>query len=136
MADFKREDQTMYSIPQRFAEQHFKRCPFCRMEEPGWLVKEEWKLMGKNYYFKCPNCNSILKVAQDDVTGLSFTTASFSGKRKKSKGKDNRQIYVTVEKIDLRVKTQQNALLEGAEFSLDELKDHTDRSYIEAEEKQ
>lgn len=121
MANFIREENTMYSIPQTFADKNFHRCPFCKGMHPKWLVKEEWKLLGKNYFFKCPSCGSILKVSQDDVTGLSFTTTSFSGKLKKSKGKENRQIYVTIEKIGLSVKTHENALLDGEELTLQEL---------------
>lgn len=121
MAGFERNEDTLYSVPLRFAEVKLKKCPLCGEEKPRWLVKEEWKLLGKLYHFMCPQCGSILRISQDDVTGFSFTTATLSGKRKKHKGKDSRKIYVTVEKIGLQARTAENIRLEGAEASLEEL---------------
>ena len=121
MAEFTRKEDAMYNIPQRFADTNLKKCPLCGEKKPKWLVKEQWKLLGKDYYFKCPACGSILKASQDDVTGLSFTTKTFAGQMKKLRGKENRVIYLTIEKIDLSVKTRENMVLEGEELSLDEL---------------
>jgi hypothetical protein len=121
MGEFKRDDKTMYSIPLRFAEQELKSCPFCHKEAPLWLTREEWKLTGKNYDFMCPECESVLRVDQADVTGLSFTTKSFSGQWKKHKGKENRGIYVQVKKIGVHARTMENVPLEGAEVLLPEL---------------
>lgn len=121
MAEFTRKEDAMYNIPQRFADTNLKKCPLCGEKKPKWLVKEQWKLLGKDYYFKCPACGSILKASQDDVTGLSFTTKTFAGQMKKYKGKENRKVYITIDKIDLSVKTRENMVLEGEELSLDEL---------------
>lgn len=121
MAEFTRKEDAMYNIPQRFADTNLKNCPLCGEIKPKWLVKEQWKLLGKDYYFKCPSCGSILKAAQEDVTGLSFTTKTFAGQMKKFKGKENRTIYLTIEKIDRSVKTGENMVLEGEEFPLEEL---------------
>ena len=121
MAGFERNENTMYSVPLRFADLKLKRCPLCGEEKPKWLVKEEWKLLTKDYHFLCPQCGSILKVSQDDVTGLSFTTITLVGKLKKYRGKDLRRIYVTVEKVALSVRTPERAALEGAELTVEEL---------------
>lgn len=118
---FKRETDTMYSIPQRFADTKLIRCPFCGTEKPLWESREQWRLTGKDYFFRCPDCGSILKVGQEDVTGMSFTTTSFAGRQKKRAGKENGTVYIRVEKIGLAVKTQKNALLLGEEFPLEEL---------------
>lgn len=118
---FKREKDAMYSIPQRFADTKLVRCPFCKSEKPLWESREQWRLTGKDYFFRCPECGSILKVGQEDVTGISFTTASFAGRQKKRAGKDSRTIYIRVEKIGLEVKTQKNALLLGEEIPLEQL---------------
>lgn len=120
MGNFTREE-SMYSIPQTFADKNLKRCPFCKTWEPEWLVRDEWKLLGRNYHFKCPHCGSILMASQADVTGLSFTTNSFQGQWKKYKGKESREIYFTIEKIDLSVKNEKNMIYEGAEVTLREL---------------
>lgn len=119
--NYTRDENAMSNIPQDFADRNFKKCPFCKAEEPKWMVREEWKLLGKNYYFKCPSCESILRASQDDVTGLSFTTKSFAGQMKKYKGKESRTVYITVEKIDYKVRTVENMVLEGAEIPLEEL---------------
>ena len=118
---FVRDEKTMYSIPLRFAEQNLTHCPFCHAQEPRWLVKEAWKFLGRDYYFLCPECESILKVSQEDVTGLSFTTVSMAGKWKKYKGKDNRTIYVTVDTIGFSARTQEDVIYQGADIPLGEL---------------
>ena len=102
-----------------------KICPFCKTEEPKWLTREEWKLFGNNYYFKCPHCQSELMATKDDVTGLSYTTASPSGKKKKKAGKILNQPYITIVKIGLSAKTQENMLLQGEELTIPELKEYT-----------
>lgn len=120
MGTFKRKE-SIYDIPRVFADEKIKRCAFCKTWEPKWLVREEWKLSGRNYYFKCPQCESILRTSEADVTGLSFTTKTFQGQWKKYKGKDLRRIYFTIEKIGLSVKTPENMIYEGAEVTLSQL---------------
>lgn len=61
--EYTRENGSMCNIPQDFADQKIGSCPFCGTEDPGWLTKEEWKVIGSNnYYFKCPCCDSEFKV--------------------------------------------------------------------------
>ena len=50
MAGFERNENTLYSVPLRFAEVKLRSCPLCGQEQPKWLVKEEWKLLGKQYH--------------------------------------------------------------------------------------
>ena len=121
MGNFKRDTGSMYDIPQRFADTTFRICPFCKEQEPKWLTRDEWKLLDREYYFKCPVCGSIMKAAQSDVTGLSFTTASMAGQFKKFKGKENRTVYIKVEKVGLSVRNEKNCSIEGAEVPLTEL---------------
>lgn len=121
MAGFERNENTMYSVPLRFADLKLKQCPVCGAEKPAWLVKEEWKVLGKLYHFKCPRCGSILQISQDDVTGLSYTTTTLAGMRKKRRGRELRRIYATVEKVGLSVRTPETAALEGAEETLEDL---------------
>lgn len=81
------------------------------------------KLVGSNnYHFKCPCCESEFMVPKDDVTGLSFTKTSYSGKQKAKAGKVLNVPYVTVTKIGLSVKTQQNMILKDEEIPLPDLK--------------
>lgn len=118
---FKRETDAMYSIPQRFADTKLTHCPFCRTAGPLWESREQWRLTGKDYFFRCPCCGSVLKISQEDLTGLSFTANSFAGRQKKRAGKESRTIYVRVEKIGIEVKTRENALLLGEELPLEQL---------------
>ncbi len=122
MGNFKRDTASMYDIPQRFADTTFTICPFCKEKNPKWLTRDEWKLLDREYYFKCPACGSVMKAAQSDVTGLAFTTATMAGQFKKFKGKENRTVYIKVETVGISVRSDENRRLEGAELSLAELK--------------
>lgn len=127
MAEYARDDSKKIDIPRDFADQKIGKCPFCKTEEPKWLYKEEWKLIGSNIsYFKCPHCESELKAISDDVSGLAFSPASPSGKKKMQAGKIQNAVYMTIEKIGLSVKTPQNMLWVGEELPLEQLKEWTD----------
>ena len=126
MAEYIREEGKKVNIPLDFAEKKIGNCPFCKTEDTKWLYKEEWKFLGSNdTYFKCPHCESELKMWTDDVTGLAFSPVSPSGKKKKNQGKIQNEVYVTIEKIGLSVKTPQNMLWVGEEMPLSQLKEWT-----------
>ncbi len=120
-----RKNESLYDIPQQFADRQIGECPFCKTKEPKWLTREQWKLMGNDYYFKCPVCGSEFMATKDDVTGLSFSKASRSGKKKAAAGKIMNAVYITVLKIGIDVKTHENALLQGEELPLEKLKEIT-----------
>ncbi len=124
-SEYTRRENAMCDIPQEFADQRIGQCPFCKTAEPKWLVKEEWKLLTSNYYFKCPVCESELMATKDDVTGLSLTTASAQGKKKKKAGKDVNQPYLNIIKIGLKVKTPENVILQGEEVTIPQLRELT-----------
>lgn len=121
-SEYIRKENAYCDIPQDFADKKIGKCPFCKVEEPKWLVKDEWKLIGGNYYFKCSNCETELMATKDDVTGMSFSPASSSGKKKKKAGKIMNEPYITIVKIGLSAKTHENILLQGEEMTLTELK--------------
>ncbi len=124
-SEYTRREGAMCDIPQDFADKRIGQCPFCKTEEPKWLVKEEWKLLGSNYFFKCPNCETELKVTKDDVTGLALTVASPAGKKKQKAGKEVNQPYVNIVKIGLKVKTPENIILQGEEVTIPQLRELT-----------
>lgn len=127
MAEYTRDESRKIDIPRDFADKKIGMCPFCKVEEPKWLYKEEWKLIGSNdSYFKCPHCESELKIISDDVSGLAYSPISPSGKKKKAAGKIQNEPYVTVVKIGLSVKTPQNMLWVGEEMPLKQLKEWTE----------
>ena len=43
-SEYTRRENAICDIPQDFADKRIGSCPFCKVEEPKWLVKEEWKL--------------------------------------------------------------------------------------------
>ena len=118
MSNFRQNTDSMYDIPKRFADEIFEHCPFCGVQSPDWLVKEVWRLLDRDYYFKCPVCESVMKAAQSDVTGLSFTTASIAGLLKKQKAKDNRTVYIKVEQVGNAVENREVRELSGKELPL------------------
>lgn len=122
-SEYTRRENAICDIPQDFADKRIGSCPFCKTEEPKWLVKEEWKLFGNNYYFKCPHCETELMSTKDDVTGMSLTAASASGKKKQKAGKIVNEPYLTVVKIGLAAKTHDNILLQGEELTIPQLKE-------------
>ena len=126
MAEYNRDNSRKFDIPRDFADQKIGMCPFCKKEDPQWLYKEEWKLIGSNdTFFKCPHCETELKVISDDVSGLAYSPVSPSGKKKKAAGKIQNEPYVTIIKIGLSVKTPQNMLWAGEEMPLKQLKEWT-----------
>lgn len=122
-SEYTRRENAICDIPQDFADKRIGSCPFCKTEKPKWLVKEEWKLFGNNYFFKCPHCETELMATKDDVTGLSLTAASASGKKKQKAGKIVNEPYLTVVKIGLEAKTHENILLQGEELTIPKLKE-------------
>ena len=126
MAEYNRDNNKKIDIPRDFADQKIGMCPFCKKEDPQWLYKEEWKLIGSNdTFFKCPHCETELKVISDDVSGLAYSPVSPSGKKKKAAGKIQNEPYVTIIKIGLSVKTPQNMLWAGEEMPLKQLREWT-----------
>jgi hypothetical protein len=125
--EYTRKEDAVYDIYQRFADKDIGECPFCQNKEPKWLYREEWKLLGNNsVYFKCPCCESELMVPKDDITGLSFSKASSSGKKKARQGKVMNEPYVTVIKIGFEYKNAKNMLLVGEEMTVSQLKKRAD----------
>lgn len=126
-AGYARKENAVYDIYGRFADRDIGECPFCKNPEPKWLYREEWKLLGNNsVYFKCPRCESELMVPKDDITGLSFSKASSSGKKKARQGKVMNEPYVTVIKIGFEYKNAKNMLLVGEEMTVSQLKKRAD----------
>ena len=108
MAEYNRDNSKKIDIPRDFADEKIGRCPFCKTEDPQWLYKEEWKLIGSN------------------ISGLAYSPVSPSGKKKKAAGKIQNEPYVTIIKIGLSVKTPQNMLWAGEEMPLKQLKEWTE----------
>lgn len=118
---FRRNEDALYSIPQRFADQQIPFCPVCGTDAPRWLTAQNQKFLFKYYYFKCAVCGSILSTTEEDVCGLSKTTRTLSGKYKKHKGKDNDKIYASVDKLGAGITDIERISLQGRELILEDL---------------
>lgn len=128
MNGYQRDNKSFFSMALSFSNDKLRTCPVCGKAWPKWLWKEEFQFMkeqygifGRMYHFLCPDCGSILKVREGDVSGYACTKSTFDGMMKKNKGKDNLTIYIIVEKIGDSVKNEENADWEGKEFPLPEL---------------
>ena len=125
---YKRDEASYFNAARSFTVDKLRMCPICGKSYPKWLWKEEFQLMkeqygvfGRMYHFLCPDCESILKIREGDVSGYACSKSTFEGMMKRGKGKDNLTIYVIIEKIGEGVRSEQNADWEGKEFPLPEL---------------
>ena len=128
MSEYKRDEVSYFNMAKSFSHDKLRVCPCCGKDWPKWMWKEEFQsmkdqygLFGRLYHFLCPDCGSVLKVREGDVTGYAFSKSTFEGMMKKSKGKDNHTVYVIVEKIGAGLRTEENAALEGKDLSISEL---------------
>ena len=125
---FKRDETSYFNMGRSFSHDKMRICPICGKNWPKWRWKEEFQFLkeqygffGRMYHFLCPECETILKVREGDVTGYAFSKSTLEGMLKKAKGKDNHTVYVFVEQIGEQFRTEETAALEGKEFALPEL---------------
>ncbi len=128
-AGYKRDEASYFNMARGFSDDKLRTCPFCgntwvkwRWKEEFQILQEQYAFFGRMYHFLCPECESILKIREGDVTGYACTKSTLEGMLKKSKGKELSSVYVIVEKVGDCLKNEQTAALEGKEFSLQELK--------------
>jgi len=96
---YRRKDNALYNIQQRFGDENIPFCPVCGSEDPHWLIAENQMILFKSFYYKCQECGSILATTEEDVCGLSRTDKTFAGKLKQRKGKELDRIYMKIYKL-------------------------------------
>jgi len=126
MFDFRRCDGFTGSIPQRFIDTNFPKCPMCGTTNPYWKLKDKMGFVENRMLFRCDQCGCILSASTADFSGLSkskaatvLTTAGgINALFKKTSGKKVSTVYIKVESVG---SAQTTKLYEGKEFELEEL---------------
>ena len=109
MFDFRRCDGFAGSIPQKFIDTRFPKCPMCGTHEPYWKLKDKMEMMGNRTLFLCDKCGAI----------LSATTAGlFNAIGKKASGKKVGTVYMKVEEVG---NAQTTKVYQGKEMPIEEL---------------
>lgn len=131
MFEFKRYDGFVGSVPQKFIDSNFPKCPMCGTNEPYWKLKDKVEMMNNRTMFLCDKCGAILSATTADLPGMSkskaavlFTTAGLMNAiGKKASGKQVSTTYIKIEEVG---NAQTTDIYKGREFSIDELKKMAD----------
>lgn len=125
MFDFRRCDGFAGSIPQKFIDTNFPKCPMCGTNDPYWKLKDKMEMMGNRTMFLCDKCGAILSATTSDLSGFSkskvglLTTAGmFNAIGKKASGKSVGTTYIKVEEVG---NAQTTKVYEGKELPIEEL---------------
>ncbi len=124
MGNFKRYDGYVMHIPQEFIDGKLPVCPFCKSDNPHWLLdsKMEMSLAGSRTYYQCERCQAILSSTAADAgaeKGKSFAInpamAALNAAQKGTKHQEVGVAYMRVETLGL-VCTDQSLM--GKEFPI------------------
>ncbi len=128
---FHRADGFVGSVPQKFVDRTFPRCPVCCSNQPYWTISQHnqmsWK--GNLYLFKCSQCQSIISMSMPDVTTLGNGGSGIAFNPnvgltnlvvKASSGKEAGAVYAVIESVGNSGVTRE---CEGKEFKLEQLQD-------------
>lgn len=128
---FHRADGFAGSVPQKFVDRTFPKCPICCSKEPHWTISQHnqmsWK--GNLYLFKCSSCESIISMSMPDVTTLgngasgivSNPNVGLTNLMVKAKsGKEAGAVYAVIESVGNSGVSRE---CEGKEFKLEHLQD-------------
>jgi hypothetical protein len=96
---FKRYDGFIGSIPQKFIDNNFKRCPMCSSPEPEWTIKTKMTWSAERNLFKCDKCECILSAEVAELIGMNKTIITTTGLLKALSGKKNSTTYFRVEEV-------------------------------------
>jgi hypothetical protein len=128
---FHRADGFVGSVPQKFVDRTFPKCPICCSKEPNWTISQHnqmsWK--GNLYLFKCSCCESIISMSMPDVTTLGNGASGVVANPnvgltnlmvKASSGKEAGAVYAVIESVGNSGVSRE---CEGKEFKLEDLQD-------------
>ena len=126
MANFKRYDGYVNSIPQRMIDSSLPVCPFCRSNAPHWLLASKLDMMGGRTLYRCERCGATLSGSAIDAAadgGKQFAfnpaMAGLNAAKKGSKGQEVGISYFRVEELGSVCK---DSSLIGQELPLPQLK--------------
>lgn len=128
---FHRADGFVGSVPQKFVDRTFPRCPICCSNQPHWTIAQHnqmaWK--GNLYLFKCSTCDSVISMSMPDVTTLGNGAGGIASNLnvgltnlmvKASAGKKVGAVYAVIESVGRSGVSRE---CEGKEFELEHLQD-------------
>ena len=126
---FHRADGFVGSLPQKFVDRTFVKCPICCSANPNWTISQHnqmsWK--GNLYLFKCSCCGSVISMSMPDVTtlgnggggvALNPSVGLTNLMVKASSGKEAGAVYAVIESVGNSGVTP---ACEGKEFKLEQL---------------
>ncbi|MDO8249105.1 MAG: hypothetical protein Q7T78_05215 [Rhodoferax sp.] len=115
---FKRCDGFVGSIPQKFIDNNFKKCPMCGATEPHWTLRSKMSWTTNRNLFKCDKCACILSAEVAEIAGMNKTIITTTGLLKALSGKKNRTTYLRVDEVGTAQVTE---TYKGREMSMEEL---------------
>ena len=128
---FQRYDGFAGSVPQKFVDRTFVKCPICCSAKPNWTLSQHnqmsWK--GNLYLFKCSCCEGIISMSMPDVTtlgnggsgvALNPTVGLTNLMVKAGSGKEAGAVYAVIESVGT---SGVNPVCEGKEFKLEHVQE-------------
>ena len=106
MGKFKRYDGYVMHIPQEFIDSKLPVCPFCKSDNPHWLLdsRMEMSLAGSRTYYQCERCEAILSSTAADAgaeKGKSFgINPGMAALNAAQKGAKKQQVGVAYMRVD------------------------------------
>lgn len=106
MGKFKRYDGYVMHIPQEFIDSKLPVCPFCKSDNPHWLLdsKMEMSLAGSRTYYQCERCEAIISSTAADAgaeKGKSFgINPGMAALNAAQKGTKHQQVGVAYMRVD------------------------------------
>lgn len=108
MGNFKRYDGYVMHIPQEFIDSKLPVCPFCKSNNPHWLLDSrlEMSLAGSRTYYQCERCHATISSTAADAgseKGKSFAInpgmAAMNAAQKGIKKQEVGVAYMRVEEL-------------------------------------
>ena len=126
---FRRFDGFVGSVPQKFIDGRFPKCPICCSSKPDWTITQhnQMSMKGNLYLFKCSACESVISMSMPDVTSLGNGGVGFAANAsvgltnmlvKASKGKKAGVVYAVIESVG---NSGADPQCQGKEFKLEDL---------------
>ena len=106
MGKFKRYDGYVMHIPQEFIDSKLPVCPFCKSDNPHWLLdsRMEMSLAGSRTYYQCERCEAILSSTAADAgaeKGKGFAiNPAMAAMNAAQKGTKHQEVGVAYMRVD------------------------------------
>ena len=124
MGNFKRYDGYVMHIPQEFIDSKLPVCPFCKSDNPHWLLdsKMEMSLAGSRTYYQCERCQAIMSSTAADAgaeKGKSFAiNPAMAALNAAQKGTKHQEVGVAYMRVDTLGLVCTDTSLMGKEFPI------------------